>query len=696
MIRRLARAERDFRRIVRSTYPLSADMPVLIEDPDGAPFGAYTDNRAIHVQIDPVAFEKQFAHLAGHHKGSGHLLYGLSKAIQEPSLAEHLPYDLFLVVLFHELYHPLICPNSREDEKSISQAMCRGLKAVEPQLPAKDLLYKVDHCKNLVWDVVVNVSLLARLRRHLLHERITTLFREDARAIEEQPVQELPRGALPILYLISAEQGTTDLLISLAGLFYASLSYDDPDTRARSMAVFIADLQKKGLANPHDWLVRWYHALDPSSDFQKRADLVRDPRHPAYEENQEMLLKTMDRVFDRYDTRYAAIERLAEVLAPLVSPLEKQGSPDRNTSSWGGEEALPEDREVDSLSATIDDLAGELDVETVLKEMAGNAQPGRGGLPQEKADALRIFAQDELLKRIAEPIEIRAPGGGLALVDLGQQQRWEIKRSQDLTGTELASLDLAKIVEAQAATGLPFLMELAENRYKLNEFALAESPVRGWAPQQYTIDVPENWVLFLDSSGSMCGAPFDLLLRTTYGIQKGIYEVCTVRKKDIRFGVVNFSSQTIYSGLDSFLTVYVSHTHKTKEVLFNQQSGGTSIDGSVFPRIWKDLAPGRTVYTLITDGYISNENEVFTEIEHLARSPNTAVLFIEITTQSELGEKLANIPGVLYRKVDKVEDIRTSLEQVLIRYVPRGPVIASSPILPRARSDRLGTSRRGR
>jgi hypothetical protein len=685
-----ARAERDWREIVERAYPLTAGIPVVVKrDPKApTPFESYTDNRTITVGLhQPSQLERDFARFAVPERGEGHRLYGLAAGAADAAIAGEVPYDVFLLVLFHELFHPLVCPNSREDERAISQAIYRGVIAAEPALAPKDAVFKVDHVKNLVWDVVVNVTFLARsrsVRRDILRSRIGDVFRENARAIAGQPVVDFPKGMLPVVYLMSAGRGTTDKLIALAGLFYATLSYGDPFNRERAIRAFLDDLARKGMdeSTAASHLAAMYAGIacgEDGPEFVKRADLALDARNPSYESNQEWLLRALDAIFDAYATRYASLEGLAKALAPLIPLTEKQGSPDAGTTGWDESpaDAGADEQAACSLGRTIGDLEGELGaggVEKVLGEMAGDPQPGGGGLGSQTAGAIATFARDELLKRTAEPIDIRGPAMGNELLDIGRQVRWELKRSHDITSGDLASLDLPRIVQAQVASGLPILMQLADDRYKLNEFELVETPVRGWAPRRLETHLPENWVLLLDSSGSMCGAPFELVLRVTYGIKKGLHELCTAKKKDLKFGVVNFSSSTVYSGLDSFTKIYTSRTHRTKQVLFEQQNGGTTLDVAVFAQIAKDLARGRTVYTLITDGEISNGDAVFAAVEKAARARDTAFLFVEISTRSELGKKIdalsKKLPSVIYRKVDRVEDIRGSLQSLLIRYVP--------------------------
>ncbi|MEW6365332.1 MAG: hypothetical protein AB1714_11950 [Acidobacteriota bacterium] len=709
----LAEAVETWRRIVELAYPIYAATPVVLgrhpESP--APFEACTDNRRIFVNINNEAeLESGFSGFAvPHYRDGAAGLYRIPARMSDETLLRNLEFDTFLFVLDHELLHPLVCPNSRDDERAISRAILAGFKKVRPELSGKELLYFVDNCKNLLWDFVVNVAFLASAASGILREKIRFVFARSARQIEGCDVSKFPQGVVPLMYLLSAKNRRTDVLISLAGLFYSTIAIADAGTRRRSVELFLDDLRAKGVCAPEalDALRGIYRGLvgemDDSvllehgitrAEFLERVDLVADLANPKYGENQQHLLAAIHDILDDPSTRYPAITGIARAIVPFVSAFEKQGSIDQRTSSHGrGDEEVPESSEEEragSLAQTLEDLSSDLGkegVDKILREIAGDPNPARpagskgkqgagagGGFGKATIDALAAFAKDELYKRNAASIEFRMPSAGVALVSLGKQVRWELKSSQDLSSAELASFDLLRVIDAQMTTGLPILMELTADRYKLNEFRLAESPVRGWAPQQYDIDVPDNWVLLVDSSGSMCGDPFDLLLRITYGIKKGIFEICKKRGKDVHFGVVNFSTTTIFGGMDSFLKTYTARTRKTKQVLFEEQNGGTHLEAPVFGKMKKELKPGTTVYTLLTDGYIDNEDEVYKEVEKVAHTSKSAFLYVEVSSASGLGrrlEKLAkSFSNVLYRKVGKIEDIAESLKTVLITYTP--------------------------
>lgn len=721
----LALAERDWRQIVRATYPLNAAIEVVTRKAPGseAPLEAYTDYHSIHIRLnDPAQLDRLFRGVVGpHHSADADAIYGVRGPVSDREFAKALAYDALLFLLFHELYHPLVCPNSKDDEQAISVAIFEGLTEWDPNLAVKDRVYLVNNCKNLIWDVVVNVTFLARcrgVRRDVLAGRIADAFRKRGRVLAGESVDQYPSEAAAALYLLFARIGATDVLIDLVTMFYVTLSQTSAALRDRSIKALAASLAAKGLVTNDvlDHVLAMYEGLvadmDPGllrrigidpDEFERRALITTQLSHPAYGENQRWLLRAIDRIFDSGLTRYVALKGLARVLAPFVSPTEKGGSPDSGTCSegagpsessgdTGGENApngaedahqkeslgsRPEEATARSIGQTIEDLAttlGDEGVEELLNDIGENPEPAGAGtpMPRRLAQALQVAARDALYKRAAEELEVVAPTAGFEQVDLGREQRWKLRRTQDLTAAEVTRVDLPKLAQVQIATGLPFLLQLADGRFKLNEFEVVESPLTGWIPQRYEVHVPDNWVLLIDTSGSMSGKPLDLLWRVIYSVMRAVHAVCRDKNRDVRFGVVNFSDRTLASRVDSFVKVYASRTHQAKQLLFQDQAGGTRLDIAVLEEVEKQLRPGKTVYTLVTDGEISNDGAVKTTVERLAGQPDTSFLYVEIGSQSSMGRQLdelsESLPTIQYRRVADIGEIAEALQTLLLRY----------------------------
>jgi len=223
-------------------------------------------------------------------------------------------------------------------------------------------------------------------------------------------------------------------------------------------------------------------------------------------------------------------------------------------------------------------------------------------------------------------------------------------------------------------------MEAGGGFLKLNQYVLAETPQKSYSFKKTGIEIPDNWVFFQDSSSSMgsknyvgTGCKFDLLNRVKYGLQNGLYKVCKDMKKDLKFGVVDFSDVTRYRGLDSLIKIYESRNHPIKEVSLDPQCGGTLFSSSVFPKIKKDLSPGKTIYTLITDGDIQGDTDsLYNEIERFSSQKNNSFVFVEVMSNSIFGGRIKGLAKanktVLYYNVSNIKTIKDKLESILIKY----------------------------
>lgn len=130
--------------------------------------------------------------------------------------------------------------------------------------------------------------------------------------------------------------------------------------------------------------------------------------------------------------------------------------------------------------------------------------------------------------------------------------------------------------------------------------------------------------------------------------------------------------------MDSLVTIYDAKSHPIKTISLTPQIGGTAINTDIFSRIEQELIPGKTLWTMVTDGDISGceyqaENSVlFHEIDRLSSQPNNSFVFVEIAHNSELGkvvDRLANTRDSLdYFPVRNVLDIQGKLGTLLVKY----------------------------
>jgi hypothetical protein len=739
-----------WRQIAKLATPLDAKKPVIIKSDPKNPvdFMAYTDNKKIYIHINnEKKFQKDFENIIlPLYARNSHISYDVSKPASRAELLRNLLLDTFLFVDFHEQLHPWVCPNSKFDEKEINLALYAGIKEAEPHLTKSEILYKVNNSKNLIWDVVINTHFLSKVHAYNdnnLDDKIRFVFGKNKRTIEYQPITHYPAGILPIVYLTSASNSTTDIPISLVGSMYTTMSYFDPKTREAAMDVFLKDLNGKKLNRTQslDTLVAMYKGMvsdvnkkdlaDAGIDikeYTKRIGMIGDLGNANYEDNQRYFVNAMTTIFDTQSLRYDALKGFIKAISKYMSVSQKQGSPDKNTSSHGGggggagesgedkddsdgggsgsgddqdeggdddgssgsgggagDEKSEDEMDENSMADTLDDLMGGLDgkeADDLLGEVANGG--ARGGAPNKNPpkhviDTLALIAADEYYKKNAQIIDVRNPTEQNISIDIGNKKKWKLVKSQTLTAAQVAKLNIKQIMVMQKTTGLPWLMDQGNGYFKFNEYKIKELPIKSYTTSKSGIEIPDNFVLFQDTSISMTGPqyvgsknPFDLLNHMKYGIQKGLYKICKMLDKDFLFGIVDFSDITRYKGLDSFIKIYEARTHPIKEISLVPQCGGTYLDHHVFAKIKKDLKPGKTIGALITDGEIYGDtSSLYSSIVSFVKQPNTAFVFIEIGS-SNFGQQMESLSkttkSVLYHRVRNIKDIKDKLSSVLITY----------------------------
>lgn len=711
-------AEKTWREIVKLAKPIDSEKEVVItsQHKPKVDIEAWTDNKKIYINVgDEKKLWQSFERIIiPEYKASADVLYDVQNPVSDLELMTNLLFDTFLFIHFHEQLHPWLCPNSKVDEKKITKALYEGILKAEPKLSKSQAMYKANNCKNLIWDAVLNISFISKVYSdNILSEKISFIFEKDGRKIEFQPVKKCPSGIVPILYMTSAKNNSTDVPISLAGMLYTSMSYNEPEVREKAARIFLDDLNKKNLPEPQalNLLEKMYKGFVSEvnsdelktknidiADYAKKASTITDFKNHNYKACQEYLVNALTKIFDTPSMRYDSLKGFVRVLSEYVSLKEKQGSPDKHTSGYGSEGQSSDDDpnqprqgsksegelEQDSMSQTLDDLIETLDgkeADNLMGDVAnGQGGHGTGTLPKKIVDQISVQAADEYYKKNADIIEMHNPSQENVSIELGNRKRWKLIRTKTLTAVEVSKLNYKQILSFQKSTSLPVLVDVGNGYYKLNEYKLEETPFKSYNSELTGIEIPDNWVLFQDSSGSMASQgyvgsknKFDILNRVKYGIKKGLYQLCKELGKDLKFGVVDFSDATIYKGLDSLIKVYESRNHPIKTVSLTPQCGGTECDHKVFKKVEKDLSHGKTVYTFITDGQIEGDTaSLYHEIERFASKENNAFVFIEVNSQSSFGEDVKRLskanPSIIYHAVKNVKDVKDKLSSVLIKY----------------------------
>ncbi|MBI5149048.1 hypothetical protein HZA33_05190 [Candidatus Pacearchaeota archaeon] len=742
-----------WREIVRLATPLDSDKEINYgSNPKSkTDFDAYTDNKRIFININNEAkLKKNFEDtIVPAYKIASQKLYRVKNKISDSELLKNIIYDTFLFVHFHEQLHPWFCPNSRFDERKITKTLYDGIKEAEPSLSKAQAMFKANNIKNLCWDAILNIAFISKTsgyNNETLEQKISFIFQDNGREIESQPVMHYPSGILPIVYMNSAANRTTDVPISLVGLLYSTMSFNSEEARKNAAQIFLDDLNSKKLSNlaALDVLKEMYSGfisdvkdehlkmlgIDRKEYLKKISDIT-DFSNLKYEGIQKYFVASLTRVFDSQLSRYDSIKGFVKAISKYISVREKQGSFDSNTSSFGsgsgqgsgesgegqaggqgeeeGEESeegeedegqgagkgkSDEEMEGDSMSQTMDDLLEELPdkerddlLEDVIQQGTNyddyDSYGGGGkgaGMPSKRVlNSIASIATDEYYKQNADLIELKNPSEENISFELGTKKVWKLRSSLNLTSTEINKLNVKKIMDFQQKTGLPVLVDIGNGYWRFNDYELKETPLKSYSSQLTGIEIPDNWVLLQDSSGTMTGGffvgtgnKFDILNRVKYGLMKGLVNTAKKLGKHPKFGIVDFSDMTRYSGLDDLVSIYDAKRHRVKDVSLSPQCGGTYLNSDVFKKIEKDLKQGKTIYTLITDGEVAGDNRIYSSIQNIASKKDTAFVFVEVASSSSLGQQVkvlaAKNPAVIYYKVSSIKSIKDKLGSILVKY----------------------------
>ena len=643
----LLKAEKQWRTITQRAYPLYGNKELVrVHEPKmQTPLAFYTDDERIYVELNDVKrAEKDFDTFV--------------KPLFGPLTGQdgfQLWQDSLLFILFHELYHPLVCPDSVDDERELSCAIYRGLTKSESPAKAAKLSHNI---KNLFWDLIVNVTYLART--------IKGNHNSFQRASQQVLAKSAPTIIVPALYYQSACTASSDYLISTMGALYTELSVDDEKAKETLYKAFDEEGKRLGVTEAPSKLAKRMLAALLDKTLSK---------------NRLVNIKKLLMTFEKSERRYLAIERAAALLTPFVKEDEPQGTLDRLTRGHRG--PLSEDGANEGMADSWQDLAEGLSQEELdeLQEALGKKSGALSGYGEDGGyidfgKPAYIMAADSYYKKEALAIKLRQPQMDANVLDIGRQKRWKLKNVVTLSCADVVALDHNALMAFQAMTGLPVLLELSNGHYQLNEYELVRNPLKAYTLVD-DLTIPDNWVLFVDSSGSMAsadyvgsGSYYDLLMHICYGVAKGLWQACERLNRDLSFGVVNFSTKTLWSGMTSFQEAYHRVINKVKQTLLVPQSGGTSFDTNIMKTVEGALSPGTTVYTIITDGQIEEEAKVLQTLQNCAHREQTQLLFFEIGVKSKLGEELqrSSTENIVYFHVDKVEEIKDRLSDILLSY----------------------------
>ena len=594
-----------------------------------------------------------------------------------------LSYHNSLSLLIHELFHNLYCPDSEDDKKKIYQAIAAGIKTAMPNVPAADLVAKTKNVENLIWDFCIDTFQYNFISPH---ERLAQTVAKELTAspyhIEGHTIDHLPEGVLPIFDVVSCAQAKklSKGVYAVNRITYSLLFCAETETRKKLLAYFGEKVRNGGITNLEDLVKGSLKGLvkevppemlrekqiDPQQ-FQENIDMLYQHREADTYDNTKVI-ETMTSLLMDKRTRYDALRGYIQPLASLIDVKNYESR--CGQGSGGGAPSSSDMSEV--MQALLEGMTEQQAAQFLQQLAAGQGSRGNPHIPQ-----LQLAAIDEYYKKHAPKISLESPEMEARTMDMGKIKKWVKDYSLRVTAHELHRHQ--QWIDFGLRQQLPVIAELSPGKlYVVTYFKQEEVNLESLEYRRKGIDVARNWVLIEDSSGTMgggspgCGSRWDMLQHIDYGILNALYTASTQTQQDVDVWVANFSTSTRLAGPLSIRPFYETAGGPDKAVLLVPENDNTTVDTTIFPRVQKQLKSGRTVWSFVTDGDITNAGDVYKHIQSLANKRDNCVLFFEISSHSSLGTQVQALgktkPNVRYQSVSTLSQILQSSLNVLIQY----------------------------
>ena len=641
----LDEAERAWREDVRRDFPLRSDTPVIKKaSAKGRDWTFSTDLRKIFADISgDESLQKKFETIvAKYWDGS----------------PEELARETLHYLLHHELYHPLEAPFSvagkDNDKKRIHQAIRRGILQAEPKLSPLEVLAKVQASQNIVKDFIL----------------------DNRFAIDNKTANYVKEGVIPIWDLLELQETPEATNCYTVTRFLYGALYGPKSTHE----FFEEKAGKDGTAVAEKALAA---LIGKDVQLPKKKSLaVKEKPSRTYEQDEQLqdYVAAARSVFSG-DDRYEGIKRLMAVLGPYVEKNMHKGRSDMQ-----GEASCSSPQDI------LQDLLDDMEPQEQAQFIQGLAQEKPGALEQaasnmaETPDSakpwqsssdemknLDMLAAHEFYKR--NHPSVRIIGGNKVGENLvvGRKQYWGLKRTSVLTEEQLARINLQRIEALQRRTRLPWLIDLGNGTFRLNEYELKEKEIKDIVYVDAHIDVPDVVEFYLDSSGSMFGgnthglndgSRWDMLSHVMYGFVDALQQGGKLVGKQTKMRIHNFADRQVDSQLIPVEQFWSGDTAALK-TLFKPENGYSVEDISI-----AHYNDGRKrAYVVVTDGQLVIAGRTEREagkMKAIAQNRNNHVVLFEIGGTYDLGNAVRNNPSIVYHQVhDKDKMLQAGLEVLL-------------------------------
>lgn len=580
------------------------------------PWQFYTDLDTIYAEIhDEEKLQSQFENVVSEYWN------------EKP---EELAQETLHYLLFHELYHPLEAPSSRQDAKYLHQAMRRGLLRAEPDLSPKEQVQKVRSAQNAVKDFILD-------NRFYVDNQKQGYVQEDI--LPSWDVMELDeKDPRPDMYTITR--------VLYGSLYGPSSTHQFFAEKAGTEGVTVAEQTMEAMIDQDVDLPTAY--LDPDREED------RDTLEQLGEFVEEMYTR-----FQRKSTRYQAVEEMMAVLGPYVK--EDMPGARRDLAGVSTEQNVLEDLLDDMGESEQDDFLDDL-MDDLDQDGEGDSDDGTGtgmGRPDTDTDVgrLQVSSYHEFYRENHPRVIIRGGDKTGESVEAGTRDYLDVTKQQVVNKQQLSRLDMQAIARAHKR-GLPVLVPTGQGLYRVFEYEEREEVIQDVRHHDQSLSVPDTIDFYIDSSGSMFEDDFypgddsryDMLNHVLYGMVDALRQTEEELGERVSLRLHNFASSQVSSSnitVDEFWDGDINMLN----TLYRPNNGG---DTKALDIQQYNDGKERT-HIVISDGKMDNSSSQVSKMQDRRKSGEHTIL-IEMGGTYNLGEKVEE-NGLPYRQVHEKEEM---------------------------------------
>ena len=715
-------AEDTWRETARTEFPLFMDMPVKKakeDEKNPRHWMFYTDLKTIHMDIfKPKIIEEQFEKVIQEMYQEA---YGQKIDLGE-TLSQRLIHDTLTYLYFHEQFHPTYCPDSKTDEKLFDKALYDAIQREDPKLSKSDTLRKVGNARNSAWDQVIDGAFFYLSNYgNDIEGRLEQVLKNSK--IDLKSINKLPDAVIPIFDIIELEVENKNkefesMFYPLTRSIYGLMFTKEDKMRGPVFDYFKDKIEKQMKPEEFEGVVKdslkgfvsnlskdqlRFSRINKNQFNQDVETIFNEYNSPKSNLAHNRFNETVNSVLLDKKSRYDSIGGFIEPLSKYISlsKEEKRHGTHSNNPGQGGGQSQPgegkgegDENQEGEGQPNINQPGGNteqalMNLADILEEKEGNELlisvandvGGQQGGKSAKDKRLYNLAKDEYYKRNVEEIDIKSPNYEAVKIELGKRMVPQFESTRNIPTEEVINLPLEEILKFQEETGITQLFKLSDYEYRFDEYKWEEIQDTDYAFENTGLDLPNNLIFHVDSSGSMgnpkyvgTGQPYDTLMHVCYGLLKSMKKAANEMKQEVYVTSANFSNGTILSKPVELNKMYNTSDNEAKIILTGFQSGVTLYSPAAFNQILKNSVPGKTSHVWATDGALNTEcqTDTYNAIKKAVQNPDTGFLYFEIGTSSSFGNKIKQLsdtfPNVKYYPNVKIQDIQSNALEVLLEY----------------------------